>query len=104
MNCSQPWQPAFGEAAQAGLEKKFEFSCSVYAFATCPPEPPICPAREVTPETLSNEPMAVEMWPLGTWAEMSSPSPITIGRGPLRGAIGYSGVFTHLSRRHSRDG
>jgi hypothetical protein len=38
----------------------------VYALATGDPELPIGLLSLVTPVTLSNEPIAVEMWPLGT--------------------------------------
>ena len=46
---------------------KFVFSWSVYALATAAPVLLILPLSLVTPVTLSNEPIAVEMWlPLGT--------------------------------------
>src|SRR4051812_7580692 len=59
------------------------------------PELPIGPLSLVTLTTLSNEPIAVEMNPLGTRAAMSSPLPITRGRGPRRGGWGTSGAAVH---------
>ena len=65
-NCCQPWHDGFGEPVQPVL-MKFVFSWSVYALATAAPVLPIGPLSLVTPVTLSNEPIAVEMWlPLGT--------------------------------------
>src|SRR5215467_6025210 len=65
-NCSQRWHDGFGEAGQPPL-MKFVFSWSVYALATAAPVLLIFPLSLVTPVTLSNEPIAVEMWrPAGT--------------------------------------
>jgi hypothetical protein len=59
MNCSQPRQFGSGEPAQAVLTKKSVFSCSEYAFATGAPTPPGGLLTLVTPDTLSNEPIAL---------------------------------------------
>ena len=54
----------------------------------------------VTLVTLSNEPIAVEMNPLGTFAEMSSVLPMTRGLGPCGGVIGMFGAGAHRAPRH----
>ena len=50
------------------------------------------PLSLVTPVTLSKEPVAWEMKPVGTWGATSLPLPTTSGRGPRRGGCGYFGV------------
>ena len=87
-NCSQPRHPGFGEPAQAVLVKVFVFTWSVYAFATAGPVLPIGLLSLVTFVTVSKEPIAVDMNPVGAWPEMSSPLPTTRGRAPRRGGIG----------------
>src|SRR5436190_2231861 len=89
MNCSHAWQrPGEPEPAQAGLPlKKFVLSCNEYEFATIGPAPPFCPVSDDT-LAASNEPVALEIEPLGAWAETSLPLPTIIGLGPAFGACG----------------
>ncbi|GAB1642122.1 hypothetical protein KRMM14A1259_25450 [Krasilnikovia sp. MM14-A1259] len=60
---------------------------------------PIGPLSLVTLTTLSNEPIAVEMNPVGTCAAMSLPLPTTRGRGPRWGGCGISGALAHRTAR-----
>src|SRR6266545_3776977 len=58
------------------------------------------PLSLVTLTTLSNEPIAVEMNPLGTCAATSSPLPTTRGRAPCLGGCGRFGAAVHAAARH----
>src|SRR3954469_15078369 len=88
MNCSQPLQFGSVEPAQAVLVKKSVLSCNEYASGAGAPTPLGGLLTLVTPDTLSKEPVALKMLPLGALAERSSPLPTTMGRGPGRGTIG----------------
>src|SRR5579862_1073335 len=68
------------------------------------PELPIGPLSLVTSVTVSKEPIAVEMNPVGAWAEMSLLLPTTRGRAPLFGGIGRCGAALHATSRHSLPG
>ena len=89
-NCCQPRHAvAFAAPLQAGtllllFVKKFVLSWSEKVLATGGGFPPTFPLSLVT-ATLSKEPIAVDMNPLGAWAETSLPLPTISGRGPLRG-------------------
>src|SRR5690242_7658267 len=79
-NCSQPWQPAFGDPAQTAVPpKKFVLIWSVYALAIDGPAFAIGPLSLVTLTMFSKWPMAWEMCPDGACAEMSLLLPTTLG-------------------------
>src|SRR6478672_6385025 len=89
MNCSQPLQTeGSAEPMQTELVKKFVLSWSVYALVMSLPVLLIFPLSVMPAETLSNEPMAVEIVPLGACGDTSLPLPTVIGLGPCFGNCG----------------
>jgi hypothetical protein len=113
MNCSHPWHAA-GTAAplQAGtllvLSKKvFALSWSEKMLATPETglvqlEPNVVPVSLVMPVTVSKEPIAWDMTPVGAWAETSLPLPTAfMGREPNRGPCGLGGGVVHGTSRQS---
>jgi len=62
---------------------------------------PIGELTLVTPVTESKEPIAVDMNPVGAWAEISLPAPTTNGRGPRLGGMGMGGAVEHGTSCHS---
>src|SRR3954470_23382844 len=94
IHCSQPWQPAFGDPAQAVLPvKKSLLIWSVYVLAIAGPAFAMGPLSLVMLVTFSKCPIAWVMCPDGAPAAMSLLFPTTAGRGPRRGGAGMFGAF-----------
>src|SRR5258708_2670644 len=82
-NCCQPLHTdGFAAPLQAEVTKKFALSWSEKVSGCGGGLPSTSPLSLVTPVTLSNDPMASDMWPVVTWAETSLPLPIWSGRPP----------------------